>query len=205
MRRTLLCGLLLAVLAAVTVFVTAWLGFGLGVIAFGAAIGGVLGLVRTHSPLARLAAFLIGFVITWAMFGVQAQFLPQVTASLAICVFVGLALISIIAALSHARLPFWGFLLGAAAIAGAYGVQFQLAPQNFIADSIATVGAVLLPIALGLLATLVIEAVPEEAGQPDGFATGPPPYTPPPYTPPPPPERPAPTAPPSAPQPTVNA
>lgn len=171
MKRTFACGLILAVLAVVGVFVSDWLQYGLGVTAFGAVIGAVLGLIRTHSPAARLIAFLIGFVIEWAMFGVQAQFLPQVTASSAIIVFIALILITVIAGLSHSQLPFWAFLLGAAAMLGAYGTTFEVSPQGFISDSVATVGAFLFPMALGFLAALLIEAVPQETGEPDAVAT----------------------------------
>lgn len=170
MIRTIVCGLLAAVLGVVAVFVNAWLQYGLGIQAFALVVGMVLGLVRTSSPLARLAAFVIGFVIVWAAYAIQAQFLPQLTVSQAIMVFVVLVLITMIAAVSRGKLPFWAFLLGAAGMLGAYGITFQDNPQDFKADSVATVGAFLFPMALGYLAALLVVLIPEDSDHPDQMA-----------------------------------
>lgn len=170
MIRTIVCGLLAAVLGVVAVFVNAWLQYGLGLAAFALTVGVVLGLIRTSSPLARLAAFVIGFVIVWAAYGIQAQFLPQLTVSQAIMVFVVMVLITIIAAISRGKLPFWAFLLGAAGMLGAYGITFQDNPQDFKADSVATVGAFLFPMALGFLAALLVVLIPQDSDRPDEMA-----------------------------------
>ena len=160
MRRILLSGLLLALLAALAVLVGSGLNLSLGSTLFSACIGAVLGLITTNSPLSRIGGFLIGFVISWASYGIRAQFLPQNAVAQAITVFCAIALIAIIAAVAKGKMPFWSFLLGAATMAGAYDFSFAAAPYNFVSQSVATAGAVLFPVALGMLAAVILEALP---------------------------------------------
>lgn len=167
MKRVLVSGVALAVLAAIAVLIGASLNIALGSTLFAGAIGAVLGLVPDRSPLARIGGFLIGFVIAWVMYGIQAQFLPQINVSNAIMTLVTIIIVTIIAALAHNKIPFWSFLLGAAAISGAYGVQFGSSPELFLTQSVAAAGGVLFVAALGMVAAMLAEMIQSESSEPN--------------------------------------
>ncbi len=180
MRRILLSGLLLAALAGLALIISSGLHIGLGSTLLGACIGAVLGLVTTNSPLSRVGGFLIGFVITWVSYGIRAQFLPQSPLAQAIAVFGAIAVIAVIAAVAKGKMPFWAFLLGAATMAGAYDFSFAAAPYNFISESISTAGGVLFPVALGMLAAVILESLPfGKSVQAEISSSEPPPQVPP--------------------------
>lgn len=163
MRRVLVAGFVLAVLAAVSVWIGNLFSIGLGSTLFAGTIGAVLGLVKSHTPIIKIVSFLIGFVVAWALYGVQALLLPLTSTGEMVGVFLTIAVVTIIAALAHSKLPFWAMLLGVAAMAGAYGTSFLSAPQNFISQSVAAAGATLFVAALGMIAAALTELVPSSS------------------------------------------
>jgi hypothetical protein len=122
-------------------------------------VGAVLGLVKQGGPVARITSFLIGFLLSWVLFGVQAALLPQVVLSQIIGVVVTIAIVTLIAGFSRNRMPFWALLLGAATMVGAYQTQFAAGPQNFLTQSVTSAGGTLIGVALGLIVAFVMELI----------------------------------------------
>lgn len=159
MKKIFVGGLLLAVVTAVALWIGAALQLPLGAILFSGGVGCVLGLVRQGGPIARICSFLIGFVVSWVFFGIQAALLPQLVTSQIIGTVVTIAIITLIAGLSRNKMPFWALLLGSATMVGAYQTQFANAPQNFLSESVTSAGGTLIGVALGLIIAFVMELV----------------------------------------------
>lgn len=160
MRRVLVAGFVLAVLAALALWVGNQFSIALGSTIFGVALGAVLALVPNLSPGKKIGGYLIGLVITFVMFAVQALFLPLASIGSIVGAFITVLVITIVAALLHSKIPFWTFLLGVAALGGAYGTQFLAAPQNFATEGIAAFGSILFISALGFLGAVIAELIP---------------------------------------------
>lgn len=160
MRRHILAGLALAVLATAIVLFS---GPDLqGVTLLGAALGGALGLVPDRSPGARAAAFGIGFLAAWLGYALRAAALPDSAAGRAVAVLVVLAVCLAVAGPTRGRLPLWAALLGAAAMAGAYEATYAADPSAFVASSLATATSILLAAGAGFVATSLLGAVVEQ-------------------------------------------
>ena len=134
MKKIFVGGLLLAVFTAIALWIGAALQLPLGAILFSGGVGTVLGLIKQGGPIVRIVSFLIGFVLSWALFGVQAALLPQLVV-------------------------FWALLLGAATMVGAYQTEFANAPQNFLTESVTSAGGTLIGVALGLIVAAIMEFV----------------------------------------------
>ena len=125
MRKSLLSGCLLAVMAAVVIGLGNVFGLDLEHVALlGAALGGTLGLVPDRSPGAQVGGFAVGFLAAWLGYALRAAVLPgrdlrsgcrRVPARPAWPR--GLAG-------TRGRLPLWSTLLGVAAIVGAYEAAY---------------------------------------------------------------------------------
>lgn len=160
MRRHILAGLALAVLATAIVLFS---GPDLqGVTLLGAALGGALGLVPDRSPGARAAAFAVGFLAAWLGYALRAAALPDAAAGRAVAVLVVLAVCLAVAGATRGRLPLWAALLGAAAMAGAYEATYSDDPSAFVASSAATATSILLAAGAGFLATSLLGPVVEQ-------------------------------------------
>mgnify|MGYP001200968800 CR=1 FL=1 len=159
MKRIFLGGLLLAVITALALWIDGALHIGLGAAMFTGGIGVVLGLVNPGGPIARITSFLIGFLLSWAMFGVQAALLPQVTLSQIICAVVSIAIITLIAGFTKDRMPFWALLLGGATMVGAYYTLFTQAPQNFLTESVSSAGGALAGVAIGFIVAALMRLI----------------------------------------------
>lgn len=159
MKKIFIGGLLLAVVSAVALWVGAALQLPLGGILFSGGVGTVLGLVKQGGPIARITSFLIGFLLSWVLFGIQAALLPQVVLSQIIGTVVTIVVITLVAGLSRNRMPFWALLLGAATMVGAYQTQFAAAPQNFLTQSVTSAGGTLIGVALGLIVAFVMDLI----------------------------------------------
>lgn len=168
MKRVFIAGVLLAIGAAVLVFVSDSLGLGLKSVLLATAIGGAVGLVQRGGPIPRVGSFLIGFVIGWLSYFLRAGLLPDSMVGHVIAVVVVILLITVICGLTRDRLPFWSALLGAALFIGGYDFLFASAPYNVITESTSTAPALLLPFAVAfLLASLVASAEPKRSQQPE--------------------------------------
>lgn len=156
MKRVFIAGVLLAIGAAILVFVSDSLGLGLKSVLLATAIGGAVGLIQRGGPIARVGSFLVGFVIGWLSYFLRAGLLPDSMIGHVIAVVVVILLITVICGLTKDRLPFWSALLGAGLFIGGYDFLFASAPYNVISESTATAPALLLPFAVAfLLASLV--------------------------------------------------
>ena len=121
MRRSLIAGLVLAVLAALITVMGGLFGSDLEHVALlGAALGGALGLVPHRYGWGRISGFLLGFVAAWIGFALRAAVLPDSSTGRAVAAFLVVALCALACAFSSGRLPLWSDLLGSAAIVVAY-------------------------------------------------------------------------------------
>ena len=165
MRRSMIAGLSLAVLAALVISVGELLGFNLEHVALlGGAIGGALGLVPHHFWWGRIAGFLVGFAAAWIGFALRAAFLPDSSNGRAVAAFLVIVICTVVCAVSAGRLPLWSALLGVAAIVGAYEEIYTNAPSQFVAQSPEAGTTVLLAAALGYLATSVVYSLITDGG-----------------------------------------
>jgi hypothetical protein len=154
MRKSLIVGALLALAAAVILWLGELLGLDLQHVALlGAALGGVVGLVQTESAVGRVGGFLVGFVFAWIGFAVRAAILPDSTSGRAVAAFVVMLACAVACALSFGRMPLWSALVGAAAIVGAYEETYTNSPSEFLAQSPTAATTVLLTAAMGFLVT----------------------------------------------------
>ena len=157
MRRSLIAGLVLAVLAALITVMGGWFGSDLEHVALlGAALGGALGLIPHRYGWGRISGFLLGFVAAWIGFALRAAVLPDSSTGRAVAAFLVVALCALACAFSSGRLPLWSALLGSAAIVGAYEEIYTNAPSQFISESPEAATTVLLAAAFGYLATSVV-------------------------------------------------
>lgn len=154
MRRTLVAGGLLAVLALLLVDHAGHEVASAAVL--GAALGAVLGLVPDRAPGWRAGGFLAGFALTWVMYAVRAQFLPDIPLGRGIAAFLLLALVTGVSLVSFGRMPLWAGLLGAAAMVGGYETAFSADPTAFLTESPAAATAVLVTAVLGFFVTVGI-------------------------------------------------
>ncbi len=170
MKRVFAGGLLLAVLATLAVVVGVGLGLGLQGVMGSAAAGAVLGLIATKSPVARIGGFLIGFVLTWLLYGVSAELFPDASIGVVLQTLLTLIVIGVVAGLLHSKMPFWSFLLGLATFSGAYNFLYVTDKPGFIADSVQAAGGALFAAGVGLLAVVVADLIPLGAGEGDDLA-----------------------------------
>ncbi|MGV8978583.1 MAG: hypothetical protein ACOH17_11110 [Cellulomonas sp.] len=157
MKRHVLAGIFLAVLAALIVLLSGMLGPDVqSVVLLGAALGGALGLVPDRSPTQRVGAFGVGFVAAWIGYLLRAAALPDAPSGRAVAVLVVLLVCLAVAAATRGRLPLWAALIGAGAMAGSYEAAYAADPTAFLASSPASATAVLLTAAAGFVATALL-------------------------------------------------
>lgn len=153
MRRTLLSGLLLVAAAFLTVLVGDWLDLELDDAALlGVAAGAVVALVPHATIGRRLAGFALGVVLTLVGYLVRAALLPDTAGGRAAFAAIVVALCVVVAAVSMERLALWSTLLGAATFAGAFEATYTLAPPRVLENSISSLTAVAMCVAIGFCA-----------------------------------------------------
>jgi len=121
----------------------------------GAVLGGVIGLVPHDPPLGKLGGFALGFVTTWAFFGIRAALLPDTTMGRAVAAFLVILIAGAGVAISNGKVPFWSVLVGVAAMAGAYETSFTDSPPQFMTTSPLAATSVLLAAGFGFLGAVV--------------------------------------------------
>jgi hypothetical protein len=164
--KTAIAGLVLAVVSALAVMFGDALGLDLDATIFvGAACGAILGLVADRGPFARLGGFLIGFVLTFAAYGLRAAILPDSASGRAVAIFLLLILVMAVSALSGGRLPLWSFMVGIAAAAGTYETTFTISPADFLAQAPTAAVNGLLATSIGFAATVWF-GTPDDDGSP---------------------------------------
>jgi hypothetical protein len=155
MRRTWLGGLALAVAGWALLSLGAWWGLDIETtVLLGFGVGAVTALVASPGPGPRIAAVVIGLVVSMIGYVVRAALLPDTSAGRAVYVGVVIALCVVIAGLTRNRMPLWGLLLGAAAYAGAYEAAYNVAPPELPTTSVDALIAMLLCIAVGFVVGL---------------------------------------------------
>jgi hypothetical protein len=162
MKKIVVGGLLLIVVTALALLLGSALDIPLGGILFTGGIGVVLGIIKQGGPVARIVGFVIGFLLAWVAFGLQAALLPQTVGSQIVAAVIVLAIVTAIAALSRDKVPFWSLLLGTATMVGAYQTAFELTPQNFLTESVSSAGGALFGVALGLIVAGFMNLLEEE-------------------------------------------
>lgn len=166
MKRTVIGGVALALVAVVAVYVGEALNLGLPTPLLGIAAGGVLALAPGGHKLGRLVGFLVGVLISVVGYGLSAGFLPASSGGTAVQVLVVFLLVTAAAALSFGRMPLWSVLLGAGAFAGAYDWIYQDKPYNYLTSVVQVLGTFLVLFGLGYLtAALVDWLFPEESAE----------------------------------------
>ena len=157
MRKTIIAGLVLALAAALVMWLSGKFDLELeSVVLFGAAVGAVVALVPDRSPLVRFLGFAAGFVVTWVGYLVRAQYTPDTASGRAVAVGLILLLCVGVVAVSAGRLPLWSTLLGAAALAGGYEYTYAAAPQEVLTTSVSAATSLLFCIAVGYLVAAVV-------------------------------------------------
>ena len=121
----------------------------------GAVLGGVIGLVPHDPPLGKLGGFALGFVTTWAFFGIRAALLPDTTMGRAVAAFLVVLIAGVGVAISNGRVPFWSVLVGVAAMSGAYETSFTDSPPQFMTTSPLAATSVLLAAGFGFLGAVI--------------------------------------------------
>lgn len=156
MRRTLLSGLLLVAAAFLTILLGSWLDLDLDDTALlGVAAGAVVALVPHATPGRRLGGFAVGVVLVVIGYLLRAALLPDTAGGRAAFAAIVVALCVVAAAVSRERLMLWATLLGVATFVGAFEAVYNLAPPRVLENSIDTLTALALCVAVGFCAALV--------------------------------------------------
>ena len=110
--------------------------------------------MASPGPGQRIAAVVIGLVVSMIGFVIRAALLPDTSSGRAVYVAVVIVICVVIAGLTKNRMPLWGLLLGAAAFAGAYEAVYNVAPPELPTTSVDTLLAMLLCVAVGFVVGL---------------------------------------------------
>jgi hypothetical protein len=150
-------GAVLALFGALTIGLGHLFGLDLDQVALlGVTLGAVVGLVPDRTLGERIAGFAFGFVLAWIGYAIRAAVLPDTATARAIVVFVVIAAAMLIAVASNGRLPLWSFLVGSAAMVGAYEQTYAASPSLFVSDSPVAATTILLAVGMGVLGSVLL-------------------------------------------------
>lgn len=156
MRRTLLTGLLLVAAVFLTFLMGSWLDLDLDSVALlGLGAGAVVALVPHLTAGQRLAGFALGVVLALVGYVLRAGVLPDTAGGRAVFAAIIVALCVLVTAVSLERLALWSTLLGAATFAGAFEAVYNVAPPRVVENSMDTLTALALCVAVGFCAAVV--------------------------------------------------
>lgn len=122
----------------------------------GIALGAAVALVPDATPGRRIAAFGAGFAVALGGYVARAAVLPDSASGRAVAVGVVILLAAGVTAMSLGKLPLWSVLLGAGALTGAYEYPYSAAPPLLLETSVSTSTAMLLSVAVGFVAMLLV-------------------------------------------------
>lgn len=166
MRKSLLAGVVLALVAMVVVIISQTFDLNLEPAALlGAAVGAVVALVPDRSPASRLGGFAAGFAVSWVGYVFRAQFMPDTAGGQAVSVGVVILLCVVLTAATRERLRLWSLLLGAGAFAGAYEFTYNQAPPQVLSTSLSTATTLAFDVAIGFLVAAFFAPATGEEGQ----------------------------------------
>ena len=161
MRKTMLAGVVLALAAALAVWLGDFFGLELDSVALlGAALGAVVALVPDGRPGLRLSGFIAGVTVTWIGYVVRAALLPDTASGRAVAAFFIVLLCTAVVAAAMGRIPFWSTLVGAGALVGAYETAYAAAPPDVASTSVSTVTALMMTAGIGFLAASFFAPAP---------------------------------------------
>jgi hypothetical protein len=154
--------------AALALLVGDGLGWDLdSVLVVGAGVGGALGLIAGSSPLAKIGAFVLGMVAAAVGYALRAAVFPDNTTARALAIVIVVMIAAGLAAITFGRLPFWGLLLGAGALGGAYETAFTESPGSLLTTLPVAASSVLAVAAVAFAATVMFGDGPSsESDQP---------------------------------------
>jgi hypothetical protein len=174
MRKTLVAGVVLAVVAMLVVLISAALDLDLESVALlGAALGAAVALVPDRSALERVGGFLAGFVIGFLGYVLRVSMLPDTAGGRAVAVGLVVLLCVAVTAASLGRVPLWSILLGAAAVAGAYEFTYTEAPSQLPTTAVSTATTLLFNVAVGFTAAALFAPVRTRGEHSSAGADGP--------------------------------
>jgi hypothetical protein len=157
MKRTVIGGVALALIAAAAVYIGDALNLGLPNPLLGVAVGGVLALAPGEHKLGRLAGFLVGVLLALVGYGINAQFMPSASSGVAVTAVLTIGLATAAAALSFGRMPLWSVLLGVAGFVGAYDYIYVDNPPDFLNSSVETLASFMVVFGLGYLTAALVD------------------------------------------------
>jgi hypothetical protein len=165
MRKSILAGLVLALAAALAMWLSALVDLELeSFVLLGVAVGAVVALVPDRTPLARFLGFAAGFLVTWVGYLVRALWLPDTDGGRAVAVGLILLLCVGVVAVTAGRLPLWSTLLGAATLSGGYEYTYAAAPPEFASTSMSAATSLLFCLAVGYLVAATVAPTAGQAG-----------------------------------------
>ena len=157
LKRVFLFGIACSALAALVIIIGDLLNLHLQNVMLGIGGGAILGLVRTHSPVMRYIACLIGFALGLVFYVIRLAVLPATIWGNLVAVVVTLLLVTTVAALSRERIPMWAMLVGVTMFAGAFDNYFTTTPWLFVSQAIATIAAMLFAVTAGFMVSVLVE------------------------------------------------
>ncbi|MGV1037293.1 MAG: hypothetical protein ACOYD0_09745 [Candidatus Nanopelagicales bacterium] len=157
MARTMLFGVVCAVLAFLVIMTGQVLNLSLQNVLLSLAVGAALGLVRTNSPVARIGAFLIGFLLGIIFFVLRLAVFPATWLGNAAAVVLIILALTLISALTKDKLPLWAMFLGAAVFAGSYNSYFMTTPWLFESQTVSVAAGSLFAVSAGFFVALLVE------------------------------------------------
>jgi hypothetical protein len=152
MRRTLLAGVLLALLVPALAAAGALLALDT---VWPVLLAAAIMLVPGAAPLPRLVAFLVGTAVGWMGFAIRVAVLPDLPVSPGIALAVAVLAVTAMAIASADRLPLWAGLAGVAAFSGIYELTYRATPTAFTTQSTIAFTTLLLAAALGAAAGVI--------------------------------------------------
>lgn len=157
MRRVFLFGVVSAALASLVIVVGDLLNLPLQNVLFGIAGGATLGLVRTHSPIARYVAFLLGFLLGFVFYAIRLAVLPATVWGNLVAVVIIILAITTISALTRDKIPMWAQMVGVTMFAGSYDGYFNTTPWLFLEQSVSAGVATLFAVTAGFALCVLVE------------------------------------------------
>jgi hypothetical protein len=162
MARTAIIGAVVALLAALLAVGGSVLGI---TTLWPVLLAVAVGLAAGHVTLGRVIAYVVGAGTSWVTAAIGAGVLPQTALSDVIVVILGIAILTVIAALTADRVPLWAGLAGYAAFAALYEPLYAANPTLFLSESPVALVTVLLAGALGIAIATVAELLTAGAGR----------------------------------------